>query len=45
MPLCHYLHGNDSGWDNSTMFDEGGPLRDPAHTWGANSFLCMARLL
>lgn len=27
--LCHYLHGNDSGWDNSTMFDDGAPLRAP----------------
>lgn len=24
--LCYYLHGNDSGWDNSTQFDEGVPL-------------------
>ncbi len=23
--LCTYLHGNDSGWDNSTMFDQGFP--------------------
>lgn len=27
--LPHYLHGNDSGWDNSTMFDEGVPLQGP----------------
>ncbi len=27
--LCHYLHGNDSGWDNSTMFDAGAPLEGP----------------
>ncbi|MFQ5794699.1 MAG: amylo-alpha-1,6-glucosidase [Candidatus Bipolaricaulia bacterium] len=27
--LPHYLHGNDSGWDNSTMFDEGVPLIAP----------------
>jgi glycogen debranching enzyme len=27
--LCHYRHGNDSGWDNSTMFDEGAPLEAP----------------
>ncbi|ORX36962.1 Six-hairpin glycosidase-like protein [Kockovaella imperatae] len=20
--LCHYIHGNDSGWDNATCFDE-----------------------
>ena len=22
--LPHYQHGNDSGWDNSTVFDQGG---------------------
>jgi len=27
--LPYYLHGNDSGWDNSTMFDEGVPLVAP----------------
>lgn len=27
--LPYYLHGNDSGWDNSTMFDEGVPLKGP----------------
>ncbi|NQT88943.1 glycogen debranching protein, partial [bacterium] len=27
--LPHYLHGNDSGWDNSTMFDRGVPLNAP----------------
>ncbi len=27
--LPHYLHGNDSGWDNSTMFDAGIPLIAP----------------
>jgi glycogen debranching enzyme len=27
--LPHYLHGNDSGWDNSTMFDCGVPLVAP----------------
>jgi glycogen debranching enzyme len=27
--LCYYLHGNDSGWDNSTQFDEGVPLEAP----------------
>lgn len=27
--LPHYLHGNDSGWDNSTMFDQGVPLVAP----------------
>ena len=27
--LPHYLHGNDSGWDNSTMFDMGVPLIAP----------------
>jgi len=23
--LAHYIHGNDSGWDNSTIFDQGCP--------------------
>ena len=27
--LPYYLHGNDSGWDNSTMFSEGVPLSSP----------------
>jgi len=27
--LPHYLHGNDSGWDNSTMFAGGVPLVAP----------------
>jgi putative isomerase len=27
--LPYYLHGNDSGWDNSTMFDAGAPLAAP----------------
>ena len=27
--LPYYLHGNDSGWDNSTAFDEGVPLMTP----------------
>ena len=27
--LPYYLHGNDSGWDNSTMFDQGVPLISP----------------
>lgn len=27
--LCYYLHGNDSGWDNSTQFDAGVPLEAP----------------
>lgn len=27
--LPFYLHGNDSGWDNSSMFDEGVPLVAP----------------
>jgi hypothetical protein len=35
--LCHYLHGNDSGWDNSTMFDEGAPLIAP----DLNAFLVL----
>ena len=24
--LCHYLHGNDSGWDNSTLLRAGVPI-------------------
>ncbi len=24
--MCEYLHGNDSGWDNSTVFDQGCPV-------------------
>ena len=27
--LPHYVHGNDSGWDNSTLFDDGVPLAAP----------------
>ncbi|MFP4353966.1 MAG: amylo-alpha-1,6-glucosidase [Phycisphaerae bacterium] len=27
--LCYYLHGNDSGWDNATMFDQSVPLISP----------------
>ena len=27
--LPYYLHGNDSGWDNSTMFKNGVPLISP----------------
>lgn len=27
--LPYYLHGNDSGWDNSTMFGQGVPLIAP----------------
>ena len=27
--LCHYQHGNDSGWDNATVFDEPGPVVTP----------------
>ena len=27
--LPYYLHGNDSGWDNATMFDDGVPLVAP----------------
>jgi len=27
--MPYYLHGNDSGWDNSTMFSEGVPLVAP----------------
>ena len=28
-PLPYYLHGYDSGWDNSTVFDQGTPLISP----------------
>jgi glycogen debranching enzyme len=35
--LCHYRHGNDSGWDNSTMFDHGAPLEAP----DLNAFLAV----
>jgi putative isomerase len=24
--ICHYMNGNDSGWDNSTVFDQGVPV-------------------
>jgi len=24
--VCQYHHGNDSGWDNSTIFKDGGPV-------------------
>lgn len=27
--LPHYYHGNDSGWDNSTVFDSGTPIESP----------------
>jgi len=27
--LCYYLHGNDSGWDNTTLLREGSPLIAP----------------
>jgi glycogen debranching enzyme len=27
--LCHYMHGNDSGWDNATVFAEPGPVVAP----------------
>jgi hypothetical protein len=26
-PLPHYEHGNDSGWDNATVFDDARPVR------------------
>jgi hypothetical protein len=26
-PFPHYEHGNDSGWDNATVFDAGRPVR------------------
>ncbi len=28
-PLAHYQHGNDSGWDNSTMFDRDRVIEAP----------------
>jgi hypothetical protein len=28
-PFPHYEHGNDSGWDNATVFDAGMPVRSP----------------
>jgi hypothetical protein len=28
-PFPHYEHGNDSGWDNATVFDSGRPVRSP----------------
>lgn len=32
--LPHYRHGNDSGWDNATIFDEGVPIETPdIATW------------
>ena len=27
--LCHYLHGNDSGWDNGSLLSQGVPLVAP----------------
>ena len=27
--LCEYTHGNDSGWDNSTVFHELPPVTSP----------------
>ena len=27
--VCSYVHGNDSGWDNSTVFDAGEPVEVP----------------
>ncbi|MFW6234117.1 MAG: amylo-alpha-1,6-glucosidase [Spirochaetota bacterium] len=27
--LCHYLHGNDSGWDNGTLLRRGVPVISP----------------
>ena len=27
--LPHYMHGNDSGWDNATIFDVGMPVKSP----------------
>ncbi|MEM6552670.1 MAG: trehalase family glycosidase [Planctomycetota bacterium] len=46
--LCRYLHGNDSGWDNSTVFAEPGPVITPdlqaflALQWKALSRIAMA---
>ncbi|MFL6123108.1 amylo-alpha-1,6-glucosidase [Actinophytocola sp.] len=28
-PFPHYEHGNDSGWDNATVFDRGRPVQSP----------------
>jgi hypothetical protein len=27
--ICAYMHGNDSGWDNATIFDERFPVESP----------------
>jgi hypothetical protein len=27
--LPEYRHGNEAGWDNSTVFDDGGPIESP----------------
>jgi putative isomerase len=27
--LPEYRHGNEAGWDNATVFDEGGPIESP----------------
>jgi len=35
--LCHYLHGNDSGWDNASLLREGVPLVAP----DLNAFLAV----
>lgn len=43
--LPHYRHGNDSGWDNSSLFHEGVPLESPdlqAHL--VRAYDAMARL-
>ena len=29
MTAYHYNHGNDSGWDNSTIFSKGAPVESP----------------
>lgn len=40
--LCHYLHGNDSGWDNTTLLRKGSPIQCP----DLNAFLIIqCRLL
>lgn len=41
--LCEYLDGNDSGWDNSTMFDHSFPVEGPDLTaWLILQAECLA---
>jgi hypothetical protein len=43
--LCNYVHGNDSGWDNATMFDEGGDVVGvDLATYQILNFDCLGRL-